>query len=118
LTRAGTLSSLPWTVLDGGIRLRVHLTPKAARDGVDGIGATPEGQALKVRVRALPEKGAANAALAGVVAEWLGVPKTRIETIAGGKSRLKTLFIAGDGQALSGLLAERLGKGSQGTGDR
>lgn len=93
-----------------GLRLRVRLTPRSAQDAVEGIEATAEGAALKVRVRAVPEDGAANAALAATVARWLGVPKSTVELVAGGKSRLKTLLVAGDGNELARRVSARAGR--------
>ena len=49
--------------------------------------------AIKARVRAIPENGAANAALIATAAKWLGVPKSSISLSAGGKSRIKQLSI-------------------------
>jgi uncharacterized protein (TIGR00251 family) len=86
------------------------LTPKADRDAIDGIAATADGPAIKVRVRAAPEKGEANAALARAFAEWLGIPKSSIEVVSGAKSRLKTLFIAGERIELSTLIAARIAR--------
>jgi hypothetical protein len=63
---------------------------------------------LKVRVRALPEDGRANLAIALVVARWLGVPRSRVAVAAGGKSRFKTVAIAGDAAELERLIAQRL----------
>jgi uncharacterized protein YggU (UPF0235/DUF167 family) len=93
---------------DAGLRLRVRAAPKSARDGVDGIEETPDGPALKVRVRAVAEDGRANKAVALVVAEWLGIPKSRVEVSAGAKSRLKTLVVAGEAAELERRLNERL----------
>lgn len=91
-----------------GIRLRVRAAPRSARDGVDGIEETPDGPALKVRVRAVAEDGRANKAVALVVAEWLGIPKSRVEVAAGAKARVKTLTVAGDAAELERRLAERI----------
>lgn len=93
---------------DGGLRLRVRASPKSARDGVEGIEEMPDGPVLKVRVRALAEDGQANKAIARVVAEWLGIPKSRVEVAAGGRSRIKTLAIAGDAAELERLVGERV----------
>jgi uncharacterized protein YggU (UPF0235/DUF167 family) len=59
---------------------------------------------LKARVRATPEKGAANAALEALIARVLGVPKSSVSVIAGGTSRLKTVTIAGDAEHLGATL--------------
>ncbi len=93
-------SGPPWRIVASGLELRVRLTPKSAHDRVEGLGQTGEGVALKARVRAVPEDGKANAALAILVAEWLGVPRRSVEVTAGTKSRIKTVTIAGDGAGL------------------
>jgi uncharacterized protein (TIGR00251 family) len=71
--------------------LRVRLTPRAARNAVtlreDGVVA--------VRVHAPPVDGAANAALERVLAEALGVPRTRVRVIRGARSRDKTVRVEG-----------------------
>ena len=57
-----------------GIIITVRLTPKAARDSVDGIGALSAGRAvLLARVRAIPDKGEANRALRELLAKTLRV---------------------------------------------
>jgi uncharacterized protein len=52
------------------------------------------------RVRAAPADGDANAALVTLVAARFGVPKSCVALTAGQKSRIKTLSILGDGDAL------------------
>jgi hypothetical protein len=91
------------------LRVHVRLRPGSRREGVDGIETTAEGAALKVLVRAAPEKGAANAALARTVAEWLGIAKSSVEVVAGARSRLKTIFITGERTELVSLIAARVG---------
>ena len=88
--------------------MRVRLTPRAQRDGIDGLDETPEGLALKARVRAIPESGAANAALERLVSDWLGVPRTTVAVTAGGKSRVKTVAITGDLETLRAKLEDKL----------
>lgn len=39
---------------------------------------------LAARVRAVPEKGAANAALEKILASWLGIARSDVAVIAGG----------------------------------
>lgn len=96
-----TAGDPPWQVQGGGLRLRVRLTPKSSRDEVLGLEAVATGAALKVRVRAAPEKGLANEALERLIAEWLGVPKRDVTLGAGGKSRVKSVDVAGDAAALA-----------------
>jgi uncharacterized protein YggU (UPF0235/DUF167 family) len=92
---------LPWQSTAGGLRIRVRATPKASRDAVEGIEATAEGPALKVRVRAVPEDGAANSAVERMLAAWLGVANSATRLVGGSKSRIKTIEIAGNGAALA-----------------
>lgn len=98
----------PWRADKAGLRLLARVTPKSAMDAVEGVGPTPKGPALKVRVRAVADKGEANAAVEGVVAKWLGLPRTRISIAQGHKSRLKTLAIAGVPAELEALVAARV----------
>lgn len=80
---------------DGSARLRVRLTPNAARDAIVGWDFDAAGSShLKCRVRAVPEKGKANAALIRLIARKLAIPKTRIAVLGGATARLKTLGIA------------------------
>jgi uncharacterized protein (TIGR00251 family) len=98
----------PWRSAKGGLMLAVRVTPKAARDGIDGLADTPQGPAVKVRVRAVPDEGKANAAVATVVAKWLGVPSAQVAVAHGHKSRVKTLEIGGDPGDLEALVAARV----------
>ena len=100
----------PWRVQGGCVIVRVRLTPKSSKDIIDGLEATAEGPALKARVRAVPEDGKANAAVARLVAEWLDLPKSAVEVTAGLKSRVKSLSIAGDAKVITELLERRLAK--------
>jgi uncharacterized protein len=98
----------PWRVAKAGLLLAVRVSPKASRDGVDGLADTPQGPALQVRVRAVPDQGEANAAVAVVVARWLGIPAGRVSVARGHKSRIKTLEIDGEPATLAALVAERV----------
>lgn len=98
----------PWTCLRDGLILRVRVTPKSSKDMVEGLEASAQGPALKVRVRAVPDKGAANTAVIETVADWLGVAKSTITLVAGSTARIKSLAIAGDGAALAAQCARRL----------
>lgn len=93
-------SPVPWRVADGHVLVRVHLTPRASRDGIDGLNTLPDGVALKARVRAVPEDGKANAALAELIADRLEVAKRDVAVVAGHTSRLKTVSVSGDADAL------------------
>lgn len=89
-----------WTSGPHGLIVRVRLTPRASRDAVEGIGAVADGAALLARVRAVPEKGAANAALECLLADWLGVPAGTVAVRSGAKSRVKTVAVTGPADTL------------------
>jgi len=76
--------------------LPVRLTPGAAADRIDGWDVDPDGRpVLKVRVRARPVEGEANAALLKLLAQTLGVPKSSVALDRGGQSRVKMISVAG-----------------------
>ncbi|MCB1513510.1 MAG: DUF167 domain-containing protein [Hyphomicrobiaceae bacterium] len=102
-------SDLPWRTIGDGLVVRVRLTPKSAHDVIEGIEETPEGAAVKARVRAVPSEGEANAALSTLFAKWLGVPKASVALIAGGKSRIKSLAVRGEPDKLAREIAAKLG---------
>ena len=49
---------------------------------------------LKVRVRAVPEKGKANAAVEHLLAKALGIPKSAVSVEKGETRRIKTVRIS------------------------
>ena len=76
--------------------LTVKLTPGASSDRIDGWDVDAEGRPiLKVRVRARPVEGEANAALIKLLAKTLGVPKSAVALERGGQSRIKRIAVAG-----------------------
>jgi uncharacterized protein YggU (UPF0235/DUF167 family) len=86
----------------GGVLLAVRLTPRAARDALDGVALLSDGRPVALaRVRALPADGAANAALVALVAKGLRLPKSAVTIAAGHTARLKQVRIAGDPAALA-----------------
>ena len=98
----------PWSATSSGLVLHVRLTPKGGRDAIDGIETMSDGRCvLKVRVRAAPSEGEANAALCKLIAKSLHVPARDVTLAAGATSRVKRLMVSGDGQALIAAL-ERL----------
>lgn len=85
------------TAAPGGARLAVRLTPRARREGIEGLVREADGQtALKIAVGAPPVDGKANAALVALVAHTLGVTKGAVSVAAGGSGRRKLLFVEGD----------------------
>lgn len=97
---SGRQTEAPWRETAEGVLVRLRLTPKSSRDAIEGIEATAEGPALKARVRAVPEDGAANAAAALLLAKWLGLPKSAVAIAAGHKSRVKCFLVTGDRTAI------------------
>ena len=96
---------------DGVILLRVRLTPNASVDRIEGIEHAADGTAhLKCRVRAIPEKGAANSALEKLLAKALKAPKSAIAVIGGTTARVKTVRIEPDPE-MRHVLASLIGKG-------
>ena len=89
-----------------GIDIRVRLTPKGGADRIDGVTTLSDGnRVLAARVRAVPEKGAANAALEKLVARALGVARATVSVASGHKARLKTVHVSGNAKDLIGALA-------------
>lgn len=98
----------PWRATRDGVVVRLRLTPKSSKDAIEGAEPTAEGPALKARVRAVPEDGAANAAAVVLLAKWIGVPKSSVALIAGQKSRIKSLAVDGNPSEIEAKLEERL----------
>lgn len=92
------------------ILLDVRLTPRGGRDGLDGLRRLSDGRVvLSARVRAIPEDRRANAALATLVADAAGVPKSSVSLAAGATARVKTLRIRGLDAAGEARLAAAIG---------
>lgn len=89
--------SADWITGEGeGAILRLRVTPKASADAIEGTATGSDGLThLRVRVRALPDKGAANTAVIKLLAKALGVPKTTLELVSGHTSRVKSVRVSG-----------------------
>lgn len=95
----------PYGAVEGGVRLAVRIIPRAARNDVDGMVQDVEGRPLlKLRLKAPPVDGAANAALIAFLAEKLALRKANITFRSGETGRTKLLHLAGD----SAILLQRL----------
>ena len=91
----------PFRVVPDGIEIAVRLTPKSSADRLEDVETDDAGRShFKARVRAIPDKGAANAALCKLAAKAFGVPKGAVTLVSGSTSRLKRLHVAGDTQDL------------------
>ena len=74
-----------------GVRFRVKVAPRAAREAIAG----EHDGALKVSLTAPPVEGEANQALCSLLAKRLGVPKRAVVIVQGESARLKTVSVAG-----------------------
>jgi len=74
-----------------GIRLRVHVRPRARENAILGI----HGDALKVSITSPPVGGAANRGLKRFLARALDIPPSRVLILSGHTSRHKTVRIMG-----------------------
>lgn len=75
----------------GGVRLTIHVQPRASASAVAGR----HGDAVKIRLAAPPVDGAANEALVAFLAETLGRPRSAVHLRAGATSRRKTVEVTG-----------------------
>ena len=97
------------SVTSDGLSLRLRVTPKAAKDSVDGPLALADGsRVLGIRVRAVADKGAANKAVERTLAKWLGGAASTVSVVRGTTSRLKTVQVSGDGADLKTAVSRAL----------
>lgn len=78
---------LELTEIAGGTRVRLRVKPGARKNAVLGV----HGGALKVGVTAAPEKGKANRAVLGVLAEALDLAPSALEILSGHASQDKSV---------------------------
>ena len=71
-----------------GGELRVRVTPGARTESISIVDG-----GVQVKVRAKPQDGAANAAVAALVARALGIPKSHCRLLRGATSREKVLAV-------------------------
>ena len=75
----------------GGAVVAVKVVPGASRDRLAGV----LGDALKITTSAAPEAGKANAAVARILVDALGVGRRDVELAAGPAQAHKQFFVAG-----------------------
>lgn len=80
-----------WKATPDGVLLPIKLVPKSSRNEIVGW----EGEELKVRINAVPEKGRANAELLKFLSKSLKIPKSHFALIQGETSRHKLILIKG-----------------------
>jgi uncharacterized protein YggU (UPF0235/DUF167 family) len=78
------------------LRLAVRVVPRGGRDAVEGwVRDEADRPVLKLRVAAAAADGAANAAVIGLLAKTLKVPKSAVRILRGETARLKQIDIDG-----------------------
>lgn len=65
--------------------LTVHVKPGARKESIEWL----DEDTLKMSVRAVPEKGKANSAVIELLADELGVTKSKIKIIRGTTAKIK-----------------------------
>lgn len=76
---------------ESGVLIRVRVQPRARVERLEGI----HGGQLRLRLKAPPVDGAANAACIAFLAKALGVRRSQVHIQAGEKSRDKLIHISG-----------------------
>lgn len=88
-----------------GLRVRLHVTPRAAADRIGAVSIGADGgRRLKVGVTAPPHDGEANTAIVKLLAREWRIPKTALSLVAGGGGRDKVVAIRGDANVLAAKL--------------
>ncbi|MGE5271025.1 MAG: DUF167 family protein [Thiohalocapsa sp.] len=89
------------------MRLTVRLAPRARGDHIDGLARLADGSAVvKASVRAPPADNRANEALLQLLAREWRLPRRELSLVGGGKSRTKTVQIAGPSASVLARLRE------------
>lgn len=101
-----------WLRLEQGrVLIEVRLTPGAGANGFAGLAEDADGKShLKARVTAIAEKNKANKALIALLSARLRTAKSNISIVSGPTSRIKSIEILGDPDALAAILREIAGE--------
>lgn len=79
-------------ITDDGILVPVKIIPKSSSDKIVGW----EGNTLKIRVTAVPEKGEANQSVIKILSKTLKIAKSNIVIVKGETSRNKIILFKGE----------------------
>lgn len=94
--------SEPFRVTAEGLLLFIRVTPNAGADRIEGVESRDDGTSvLRLRVRAVPDKGKANAAAIALLSKALGLPRSQLQLVSGDTARFKSVLVRGDGLALA-----------------
>lgn len=84
-----------------GVRVALKVTPRAARNAVEGVTRDARGEArLAVRVTAAPDGGKANAAVIKLLAKRWGLAPRDLSLVSGATARSKVLQVDGPPERL------------------
>ena len=75
----------------GNVELCIYCQPRASKTEIAGL----HGDALKVRLKALPVDGQANVELCRFLARSLGIPLQDVQIVSGKGARQKRVLIKG-----------------------
>jgi hypothetical protein len=75
----------------GGVQLKIRVQPRASKNQIVGWME----DSLKVRLTAPPVEGEANVALLRFIAEYFGLPRSKVVLLTGSTSRQKVIRIEG-----------------------
>jgi len=112
LTRDG--GNLRIDVDEGGVRIWIHVTPRARRAGKHGSVGGLHGDALCVAVAAPAVEGRANAACTRALASALDLPSSAIVLDPAARGRRKRVQLAGPPGTLAGRLRALAANGGVG----
>ncbi|MCQ2914616.1 MAG: DUF167 domain-containing protein [Alphaproteobacteria bacterium] len=99
------------TIVDNALKLYVRLSPKAKREGIEGIYDDPDGkQRIKIAVNAPPVDGKANEAVQKLIAKTLKLSKGSVSLVSGQTDRNKTFIINGNVDEIYSILSGELEK--------
>lgn len=102
--------ALPLRPAAEGVRIALRVTPNAARDAIEGIEERPgAGAQLRIRVRAQPDRGKANAAVIALLAKAWSMPRSAFSILAGETARDKILLVSGEPETLATALTHWFG---------
>lgn len=82
---------LPIKETKDGIVFNIRVVPRSSKSELAGI----QEDALKVKITAPPVEGKANEECIKLIADKLGVRKSRVAIISGHKSKRKTIAVSG-----------------------
>lgn len=81
--------NIAWEFNNNNLILNIKVQPKASKQEILDV----QSGYLRIRIKALPEDGAANIELIGLLAKTFGVTKKDVQLLSGKQSRYKRICI-------------------------